>query len=125
MNKKYLIFFLLVCAVFFNACNRYYVSSMYPIPAKKLYKRSVKYKERYGKITYAADTILIKRNFCRIYKKGQLVSAGKLNNGRPTSYWITFDDALELEYIISYKEFKTDSFFHPFAIINQNWGNAL
>lgn len=103
------------------SCNRYYLNSIYSIPSKQLYKKQQCYTRRYGYINSLTDTTVDKRGLRRIYKEGILQSIGRTKNEVPIGYWFIFKDSMDLEYILKYDLNKIDSFYHPFAIVNQKW----
>lgn len=107
--------------LFLFSCSQRYVNSIYPIPSKKLFKKQLYYKNKYGYIGSLADTTIKDQELCRIYKGGVLNRIGKIDKNKPVSYWFVFKDSLELEYIFKYNANKIDSFYHPFSIVHQSW----
>ncbi len=103
------------------SCNQHYVNSIYPIPSKKLFKQQEYYKNKYGYIGTLSDTIIKDEQLIRTYKGGILNKIGKIDADKPVGHWFIFKDSLNLEYIFRYDINKIDSFYHPFAIVNQSW----
>jgi hypothetical protein len=112
--------FLMILIITFR-CNQNYVKSIYPIPSKKLSKKEVYYKSTYGRIETLNDTTIIDDKLCRIYSGGLLKKIGKVDDNKPVGYWFIFKDSSRLEYILKYNSDKIDSFYHPFAIVQQKW----
>jgi hypothetical protein len=102
-------------------CNNNYVKSIYPVPSKKLFKKLFYYQNKYGYIGTLRDTIIIEKKLCRIYSGGILKEIGGLNTQNRMGYWFIFKDSLNTEYILNYDTDKSDSFYHPFAIVQQKW----
>lgn len=107
--------------LFLFSCNQNYVKSIYPIPSKKLFKKQLYYKDKYGYIGALADTTIKDGELCRIYRGGILNKIGMIDDKKPVGYWFKFKDSLELEYIFKYDVNKIDSFYHPFSIVHQSW----
>ncbi|MFT3680815.1 MAG: hypothetical protein QM791_11120 [Ferruginibacter sp.] len=116
LNHTVILLFFLVAA---GGCN-HTVKSIYA--NEKLARKETCYKNTYGRINSLQDTTIIDNNrLSRTYAAGLLKKIGKLDDNGPVGYWFTFEDSLELEYIINYNAGKADSFFHPFALINHRW----